>query len=83
MLSVFSQQTVQQVEVLVLECAKLRASRAFVPFLSHVPTCLRASVPLLSTCLPFLRTLCAFLFYVTYVASIFYVPCVPSFFHVQ
>ena len=50
------------------ECAKLRASRTFVPYVLHVPmclTCLRAFasyVPLLLTCLHFLRALRAFNF---------------------
>ena len=68
-----------------VECAKLRVSRAFIPFLL---TCLM--------CLHFLRVLCPHflhalnalifyvpsLFYVSYVPSSFYVPYVFSFFYV-
>ena len=65
----------------------MSASPAYEPY---VPTCftcsraLRASVPLLCTCLHFflraLRALRAFIFYVPYVLSFFYVPHVPSVF---
>ena len=50
-----------------LECAKLGSSRDFVPYVSHLPTCLTC----LRTFVPcFLR------------ASLFYVPNVPSYFYV-
>ena len=69
------------------ECAKLRASRTFVPYVLHVPmclTCLRAFASYVPsfftclTCLQFFRSL--HFFYVPYVPSFFYVPYVLSFF---
>ena len=77
------------------ECAKLLASRAFVPYVLDVPcvpTCLRAVVPpciyLLRTflflralrALMFLRVLRVLLYYVLYVSSFLYVLYVPSIF---
>ena len=55
--------------IVFLECAKVRASRSFVPYVPTCLTCSRAYVPLLRTSS-----------YVHYVSSVFYVPYVPSFF---
>ena len=75
---------------MITECSKLRASRAFVPNVPHLPTCftcsctLRACVP---SCLCFLRA-CLFYvpcvpscFYLPYMPPVFYMPYVPSFFN--
>ena len=56
------------------ECAKLRVSRAFVPYVSHVPTCLRAFPSYLPS--SFLRALRVFIFLSLYVPSFFYLPYV-------
>ena len=61
------------------ECAKLRTSRAFLPYLPHIlyePKCSRVFVSLPLTCLRFCVP------YVTsfYVPTFFYVLCVPSLF---
>ena len=62
------------------ECAKLRASHAF------VPTCLHAHVLYVPSCLCFVHSfifLCAlraFIFYVPYVSLFLYVPYLPPFF---
>ena len=84
--------SVQFIEAATGECAKLRASRVFVPnvpdvpYVPYVPTCytssctLCACVALLLTCLPFLRVLHALIFYFPYLPSCFYVPYVLSFF---
>ena len=53
------------------ECAKVRASGAFVPYVSDVSTCFtcsRSFVPLHLMCFHFLCVLCALIFYVLYVA---------------
>ena len=57
-----------------LECAKLRCSCAFVPYVPTCFTCLRTIVSLLRTFLHF--------FYVLYMPSLFYVPHVPSIYNV-
>ena len=69
-----------------IECAKLRASRVFVPYVPYVPTyltCLRDLSAWVSSCLCFLHTfflLRAFIFLRALHAFIFYVPYTSSFF---
>ena len=65
---------------LIIECAKLRVSRVFVPYVLRVPTCLTCSRAL-RACVPsFFFFLLAFLFLHTSRDFIFYMPYMPSFF---
>ena len=66
--------------IVFLECAKLRTSRSFVPYVPTCLTCSCAYVSLLRTSLQFLRVLRAFSFLLPFVSSVFYVLYVPSFF---
>ena len=76
------------------ECAKLRASRAFVPYVSHVPTCLRAFPSYLPSsflralrdlifvtclrCLHFFKSLRVFIFLPALRVLFIYVPFMSS-----
>ena len=65
--------------LIISDCAKLRASRTFMPYVPHLPTrltCLRATSRALHTCLPsYLCLLRIFLFYLPCVPSSFFATC--------
>ena len=66
-----------------VKCAKLRALRAFVPYVPRCLTCqsvLRAHVPYVRTCFRGFSSYVPFFLFMSYVPSFFYAPYVPSLF---